>query len=139
MADGDFSVQVARAASDLRAFAATVRREVRPAIQKAAEPIVADARRRASWSRRIPKAIRVSVAKRGVNIVVSSARAPHGRVFEGIRGNSSFRHPVFGHRDRWVEQATRPYLSPAVEAGRGKVRAELVSVVEDAARKHGYR
>jgi hypothetical protein len=34
----------------------------------------------------------------------------------GRIGVSSFRHPVFGNYDVWVEQATRPYLMPAGRA-----------------------
>lgn len=137
MADS-FSRQLAQAAKELRAMSADVRKEIRPAIREAAQPIVAEARANASWSSRIPRAIRLSNTRRGISIRVNQTRAPHARPYEGIGGNGQFRHPVFG-RDRWVSQATRPFLDPAVAKHRGKVRAALVRVVEDAARRHGFR
>lgn len=116
-----------------------VRREIRPALKDVAEPMVAAARANASWSTRIPKAIRLSVLKRGVEIRVSKKRAPHARPYEGIGGNDQFRHPVFGDRSRWVSQKTRPFLDPAVKAHRSKIRPRLFQVVEEAARRHGYK
>lgn len=101
--------------------------------------MVAQARANASWSSRIPGAIRVAVLKRGVDIRVNRRRAPHARPYEAIGGNATFRHPVHGHRDRWVSQATRPFLDPAVEQHRGKVRKALIDLVDKAARRHGYR
>lgn len=134
-----FSAQLARASLDLRAMSKEVRREIRPALKKAAEPMVAAARANASWSSRIPRAIRVAVIKRGVEIRVSAKRAPHARPYEGISGNGQFRHPVFGNRDRWVPQKTRPFLDPAVKAHRNKIRPSLFAIVEEAAKRHGYR
>lgn len=138
MADS-FSRQLARASKDLRAMSQEVRKELRPKIREAAEPIVSQARTNASWSSRIPRAIRLSSTRRGVDIRVNQAKAPHARPYEGITGTSKFRHPVMGNRDRWVDQATRPFLEPAVAKHRGKVRAALIRLVEDAARRHGFR
>lgn len=138
MADS-FATQLVRADADLRAMSKEVRREIRPALRKAAEPMVSEAKARAGWSTRIPGAIRLAVIKRGVEIRVSAKRAPHARPYEGITGAAQFRHPVHGHRDRWVSQKTRPFLDPAVKAHRGKIRPALFKIVEDAARRHGYR
>jgi hypothetical protein len=138
MAD-DFDRRVLEASDELRGMSREIRREIRPAIRKAAEPMVAAARQNASWSRRIPKAIRLSNTRRGVSIRVNQKKAPHARPYEGITGADKFRHPVFGNRDKWVDQSTRPFLEPAVQAHRGKVRAELVKVVDDAAQRHGFR
>lgn len=138
MADS-FTAQLAQASRDLRAMSTEVRREIRPALKEVAEPMVAAARSNASWSSRIPKAIRLAVIKRGVEIRVSKARAPHARPYEGIGGNAQFRHPVFGNRDRWVPQKTRPFLDPAVKAHRNKIRPRLFEIVEEAAKRHGYR
>lgn len=137
MAD-DFSRQLAKASRELRTMSREVRREIRPRIRKAAEPMVAEARSNASWSSRIPGAIRLSNTRRGVSIRVNQKRAPHARPYEGIRGGATFRHPVFGNRDRWVSQATRPFLDPAVARHRGRVRSELLKLVEDAARNNGF-
>jgi cation diffusion facilitator CzcD-associated flavoprotein CzcO len=138
MAD-DFARQVAKASAELRAMSKDVRKEIRPRIREAAQPMVAQAKANASWSTRIPGAIRMSIAKRGVDIKVSRKKAPHARPYEGITRSGKFRHPVFGNRDRWVSQATRPFLDPAVRQHRDKVRRALVDLVDDAARRHGFR
>lgn len=138
MADS-FADQLRRAAIDLRAMSTEVRREIRPALKKAAEPMVSTARANASWSQRIPGAIRLAVVKRGVDIRVSKRKAPHARPYEGIGGNAQFRHPVHGNRDRWVSQKTRPFLEPAVKAHRSEIRPRLLAIVDEAARRHGYR
>jgi hypothetical protein len=76
-----------------------LRKELRPALRKGAEPVLAEARRRAGWSTRIPKATRISAqfTKRrgGVVIAVSSRRAPHGRPYEHLGNPGTFRHPVY--------------------------------------------
>ncbi|WFE45304.1 hypothetical protein [Verrucosispora sp. WMMD1129] len=127
---------------DLRQIPREVRRDLRPALKAVGEKVAQDARGRASWSRRIPRAIKVKVlfgqAKQGVIITVDSRRAPHARPYEGITGRGSFRHPYFGNRDRWYAQRTRPFLEPAAQAKRAAVREEIVKVVEQAARRHGF-
>lgn len=139
----DPSQAIKELSRQLGKFPTELRKALRPALQAAARPIVADAKARAAWSSRIPRAITLSVrfAKRdpGVSIRVRSATAPHGRPYEGITGSTSFRHPVFGHRDRWVAQATRPYLAPAVEAGKDGALAATVAAVDQTARNLGFR
>ncbi|HEX4816702.1 MAG TPA: HK97 gp10 family phage protein [Nonomuraea sp.] len=128
---------------DLGTIEPEVRKKLRPALKAAAEPIVANAKVRASYSARIPRAITLSVrfSKRdpGVSMRVRRAVAPHGRALEGIRGNTTFRHPVHGHRDRWVVQPTRSYLAPAAEAGMDGALAATVAVVDQVARDLGFR
>lgn len=128
---------------DLGKIEPELRKKLRPALKAAAAPIVADAKVRASYSARIPRAISLSIrfAKRdpGVSMRVRRAVAPHGRTLEGIQGNATFRHPVHGHRDRWVNQQTRPYLAPAAEAGMDGALAATVAAVDEVAREQGFR
>lgn len=129
--------------ADLSQIPRELRRDLRPALKRAGEHVAQDARARASWSRRIPGAISVRVrfgAKtQGVAVVVSRKRAPHARPYEGISGSGRvFRHPLFGRRDRWFAQATRPFLAPAGRVRRAQVRADIAKVVDDAARRHGF-
>jgi hypothetical protein len=123
----------------LRAIDKTTIRNLNTELKAAAEPIAADARRRASWSTRIPGAIRVGVsrsrARPGATIRVATANAPHARPYEGF-GKKSFRRQVYGKA--WVTQPTRPYLMPAVKAGRDGYRAAVEKAVRDAAAKHGF-
>jgi hypothetical protein len=134
----DFSRQLFKASQELRAMSTEVRRGIAPALKQVAQPIVAQARANASWSTRIPGAIRARVLKRGVDIIVSRKKAPHARPYEGVTGADKFRHPVMGNRDRWVSQDTRPFLGPAVMQHRHKVREALAQVIQDAARHNGF-
>ncbi len=127
-----------QATRDLRAMPTEIRREIRPGIRKAVQPIVSDARGRASWSSRIPGAIRVALLKRGVEIKVSRKRAPHARPYENRGRPGIFRHPMFGDRDWWVAQRARPFLWPAVRAHIDEVQKAITDVVERVARKHGF-
>lgn len=129
-----------------------LRQELRPELKKVADPILAKAKANASWSSRIPDAIRISARlskkRQGFALVVSRQKAPHARAFEGLtnRGNT-FRHPVFGTGDRrgahsqdtWAEQETRPYLWPAVKDNQGKALDAVGKAIESSARKHGFR
>lgn len=109
----------------LRAVPKESRQDVRKAIVAATEDIRRDMARRASWSSRIPPAIttRVRFASASVQLRVNSKRAPHARPYEGLSSRGgSFRHPVYGHRDRWVSQSARPFFFPAVDGHRKAVR-----------------
>ncbi len=129
---------------DLGEIPVELRRELRPAIRVVAGPVLAQARANASWSARIPAAMRIapsfSQKRPGVAIVVSAARAPHARPYEDTDGDGRLRHPVWGHRDRWVEQSARPSLFPAVRSTADAAMTEEVGrVVEQVARAHGFR
>jgi hypothetical protein len=113
-----------------------VPKELRPAIRKAvksaADSFVSDVKADASWSSRIPNAVRIftsfSQSRPGVRVRVDSKRAPHARPYEGLApgGNrSAFRHPVYGNRDAWVTQSTRPFFRPNVEKHREKVLSAI--------------
>lgn len=143
MAAGDPAREIRKLIKDLGKIPSELRKELRPALKAAAAPIVADARGRASWSKRIPSAITLSVRlsqrRPGVSIHVRRARAPHGRTYEGITGAAGFEHPVFGHLDRGVRQTVRPYLAPAVEAGTDEVLDAVAQTVDRVAREQGFR
>jgi hypothetical protein len=138
----DPSQAIRALAKELDGIPKELRQKLRPALRAAAEPVVQDARSRASWSTRIPRAISMSVRfsrDPGVLIRVRRSVAPHGRAYEGITGASDFVHPVFGHRDREVAEGTRPYLEPAVRAAADNVLATAAGVVEQVARERGFR
>lgn len=105
-----------------------LRPAIRRAVKTAAAGFVADVKQDASWSTRIPAAVRTSTsfskARPGVRVAVDSKKAPHARPFEGMApgGNATkFRHPVFGNREVWVDQATRPFFRPNIDKHRDKV------------------
>lgn len=148
----DSSEIVARLVEDFGKIPLEFRKQVRPELKRAADSVVQDAKKRASWSSRIPGAIgvRASLSKKrqGFSIRVNQDRAPHGRPFEGIgtRGNT-FRHPVFGtgdrrgahSQDKWAEQKKRPFIWPAVRANSQSAREAVAQAVEKAARVHGWK
>lgn len=129
---------------DLGKMPDDLRKELRPAFRKAAEPILRDAKSRASWSTRIPGAITLGTSftarNPGVRMKVNSTKAPHARPFEfGSGRNRNLRHRVFGHQDRWVEQKVRPFFFPAVRAGEAGVVQQTNAAVMATARSAGFR
>lgn len=136
----DASTGVRHLTADLARVPESIRRGLRPAMREAGQRVLTDARRRASWSSRIPGAmsIRVSLSgdRPGVMITVSAARAPHARPYEGILGASEFWHPVFGNRAAGVREATRPYLWPAAKAAAPQVQRDVRDAIDRAMRAH---
>lgn len=129
-----------------------MRKRLVPKLRAAGQDILREASVNASWSTRIPRALRLvastSKTRPGVFIRVNQAIAPHARAFEGISGRGdTFRHPVFGSGDRrgywsqdtWVAQRTRPFLLPAVRVGRVAVIEAVNEAVDEAARQAGFR
>lgn len=124
---------------ELGELPSAVRANLRREFRVIGEGALRKARDNASWSTRIPSAISVRVStsgsRAGIYLRVDSARAPHARPYEGIGGRgATFRHPVFGDRDVWVAQATRPFLVPAVQSVRSDALAAAERAVQNAAR-----
>lgn len=126
--------------NDLGAIPPDVRRELPAAVRKASQPVVGAMKTNASWSTRIPGAIRMTPsfsAGAGVTIRVNAGRAPHARPYEGLSGDP-FRHPVFGDRENWVAQAARPFFYRAVEQHGAEVAEAVANSVVEVARRHGF-
>lgn len=123
-------------------FPEELRKRLRPKMTALSGPLLMDARRRASWSTRIPAALRIATSftrrQAGVSLVANRRRAPHARAYEGITGNDTFRHPVFNDRERWVEQRTRPFAQPAADLHSARVVRAVNDAVDEAARAAGY-
>lgn len=129
---------------DLGKIPPELRRQIRPALRRVAEPVLAEARANASWSSRIPGAMKISpsFSKRrpGISIVVSARRAPHARANEDLDADGRVTHPVFGNRRNWVVQKARPFLFRAVRSkADGAMSEEAGRVVDQAARSAGFR
>ena len=116
-----------------------IKREIRPALRAAGRIVADDAKRRAAWSTRIPKATRVSVSfaqrRPGVSVVVNRKKAPHARPFEHGGRPGRFRHPVYGNRRVWVPQTARPFLEPALEARGGDAAKQNEQAVDRVLRR----
>lgn len=122
------------------------RKALRRKFAELATPVLAEARRRAGWSTRIPNAISVrpitdmTRGRVGVQLRVSLKEAPHARAFEGLGQGGEFRHPVYGRESgRWVTQQTRPYAYPAVHANEGRAQAACAAAADEATRECGFR
>ena len=143
-ASGLGSAQMKQLARDLHRMGPAGRRSLRKRMAELSGPLLADARDRASWSKRIPDAISVRPVLRdnlvGVQLRVDAKKVPHARPFEGLVRPRSFKHPLFGDRDAdWITQATRPFAAPAVAAKAKDTKDAIHAAYEDAAREAGFR
>lgn len=120
-----------------------LRKTVRPRLVASGEGLRAQAAANAAWSKRIPRSLKVRVkftgSRPGVYVLASRAIAPHARPIEGITGNATFRHPVMGDRDVWVEQPTRSFLAEAARQRGDEVVQNVTAAVEDALRAAGLK
>lgn len=106
--------QLKSLAKILRESDRTLYRGVQKGLVDVGQAVVEDAKRKASWSTRIPQTIRARAS--GLNAVTVSAggaSAPHAKPIEHGGAPGSFRHPVFGDKSNWVDQPARPFLHPA--------------------------
>ncbi len=110
-------------------LAKAARRQFRAEAKKVSD----DARRRAPRKTgKLARGISPRVSSSGAASIV--AKAPHSRMHE-----FGGRHPVFGNRNVWVYQAARPYVLPAVEAGRESFFKAADAALAEAVRKAGFQ
>lgn len=115
-----------------------LKRELRPGLRAAGRVVADDAKLRAAWSTKIPRAIRVSVTfvgkRQGVSIVVNRKKAPNARPIEHGGRAGTFRHPVYasGPRENWTwrPQRARPFLAPALQAKGDDAAKQIKQVVD---------
>lgn len=139
------SVEITQLARDLRALGGTTSRNLNKEFKTGVTEVANAAKANASWSSRIPGAIKVqtarSLAHPGADIVVSGL--PHPRLYEGFTkgGRGKFRHKVFDKppkRAVWVSQSTRPYIRPAVAENAEGLKKYVDAAVIAAARAQGW-
>ncbi len=120
----------------LKRYAPEVRKEFNKQARGVLSVIVADAKARASWSRRIPGAITPTVTTRSVGVRLSRRKGAHGPLYErGSKGTPGIvRHPLFGNRAFWFTSPVRPVIQPAVDAHERKVTEAMLQAIEDAKR-----
>jgi hypothetical protein len=124
---------LSRLARNLRQASPETWKACRVALRVAVQPVAADAQSRASYSTRIPQTVKVRVTGGGnVKIVAGGVNAPDAAPLENKGQPGTFRHPVFGNREVWVDQPARPFLGPAVEAHKVEVAAKLEAAVTEA-------
>lgn len=134
---------------DLKNVEGNLRVELRKGVANAATPVVQAVRSGASWSGRIPGAVKAkpsfSAKQAGVSIVVDSKKAPEARPLEHNGQGGNFRHPVYARPDRtrsqwtWVNQPARPFFWHGVQAADSQVDAAMVAVLDAVARKARFK
>lgn len=116
--------------------------QLRRGVRKAAKPIEDGVKAAASWSSRIPGAVRTkaSFAARGasVRVEVDSGAAPEAAPINNKGRGGRFRHPVYGNRDNWVSQQARPFFREGVTAGIPAADAAMSRLMDDFAHQLGF-
>lgn len=124
-------------------FASAVRRRIRAVVQESGKDILEAMKRSASWSTRIPDAtnLRTSFGVRssGVTVATSARKAPHARPYEGVNGDGMFRHPLFGDRQDWIEQHTRPFFFASSDEATPEVEKHIDEAIDEAIREAGFK
>lgn len=130
----------------LMAVSKEASKELLTDMKRLMDPIVLEARSNASWSSQIPRTVkpmqRVTKTKVSVGVKAGGMGVDYAGLYEfgnkgARRAQSKFRHPVFGNKDVWVDQPTRPFLMPAVHSHLRDVMPQLESCVNRVLRKHG--
>jgi len=86
----------------------------------------------ARFSVQIPPAVLVQAGDDWADIFCQAPPAYPNEV-------AGVRHPVFGHRDRWVTNQHRPFLEPAAEASADKAAEEIAKGVDDLCHSLGFK
>jgi hypothetical protein len=106
--------QLRNLAKQLRTADARLYRAAQRSIRAVGDEVAERARRNAEWSTRIPPTVTTRAS--GVTSVIvraGGAQAPEAKPLEHAGAEGTFRHPVFGNRQVWVDQPARPFLHPA--------------------------
>lgn len=134
--------EIERLIRDMGRIPDDLRKKLRPKLREAGRVVADDAKRRSAWSTRIPRAIRVSTSftktRPGVSVVVNKNKAPHARPYEHGGDPGTFRHPVYGNRNVWVEQRARPFLAPALAAKGDEAGRRIADAVDETTRDAGF-
>jgi hypothetical protein len=114
-------------AADLRKANPQLRKEFDRLLKKGGEGIVAEAKVNADWSSRIPGSIRLGVNTGRVQVKAGNSKAPHAAAFEHGGRDGTFRHPVYGHKDVWVDQEAHPFLGPEIPKHTAEIEKGLLN------------
>jgi hypothetical protein len=136
---------------DLKGVEGNLRVELRKGVRAAAAPLADRVRAGASWSSRIPGAVKVkpsfSAKGAGVTIAVDAKAAPEARPLENGGKGGDFRHPVYadGSQTRgdwtWVSQKAQPFFYHSVTSSSAIDSAEkaILAAMDAVASKAGFR
>jgi hypothetical protein len=101
-------------------------------LRVARDDIAKKAKANASFSQKIPGSIRGTGSGVSLKVSAGGSTAPDAAPFENRGKSGNFRHPVFGHTDRWVSQAAHPFLTPAAREGFVELAARIDVAIDKA-------
>ncbi len=118
-------------ARDIRSVAQNVRRETDRTVHLIGGEIAASAHTIASQhSPTVAATIKLKLVPGAAIISSGNEQTPIAALWEtGNKGSkvtaTTFRHPVFGRRDNWVEQPRHPSLRPALALNRRQITKRM--------------
>lgn len=138
---------MARLLKDARAFDAELAKATRKRLRDAASEGVTDIRHRLmgrtfktdrGLARGLAAGTKVSIRTgartAGVSIVTTGAKLPADKqAMVRAYNKPSFRHPVHGNRDVWVNQKGRPYFGAVLDEKKPAMLAAMEAALKDAA------
>jgi hypothetical protein len=116
--------------------------ELRRGIKTAAKPIVDGVKAEASFSSRIPGAVKVKAgfASKGatVTVIADPKAAPEAAPLNNGDRGGNFRHPVYGNRENWVSQPAHPFFVTGAKHGAPAAEQAMLKVMDDIAHQLGF-
>lgn len=128
---------------DLGKMDSDLRKELRPMLQEKGRGALQAVQAKASWSRKIPGATRLTVSfsgkRGGLAIKTSRLKAPHARAYENQGRPGTIRHPVFGNRAVWVTGSARPFQEPGARPLIDGIDEDIGHVVDEVSRRFDFK
>lgn len=105
--------------------------EIKGAVEKhVAQPA------RLRWAENSSQRNTIRTLRSGLTVRVQAGAGENhpgqAKAFENNGDAGTFRHPVFGNRDVWVDQDAHPFLGPSLVAGGDGVMTDVANAVEKA-------
>lgn len=85
--------------------------------------------------RKVAQGVKLVQIEDGVRVITTMPDEAQAIIPRGLDGVKGWRHPVFGHRDRWVRQhqGTDSWFLETMRSGHEPLRNRLVRNINDAA------
>jgi hypothetical protein len=125
-----------------KAAEGSIQVELRRGIKAAAEPVRMGVQAAAGFSSRIPGGVKVkaSFPKKGagVTVYVDPKTAPEAAPLNNKDRGGSFRHPVHGNTDVWVDQKAQPFMAVGARSGMSSADTAMLAVMDRIAATLGF-
>lgn len=135
---------------DLKNVPGNLRAELRKGVVAAVKPVVTSVQAQASWSTRIPGAVKTKTSfaakSAGVSVFVDSTIAPEAAPINNKGNTGDFRHPVFADarnqtRDgwTWVAQGAIPFFDKGIASADAAINNAMQAVMDAVIAKAGWK